>query len=135
MILDTGPLVAIINALDKHHQPCLEFAKSFSSPLITTEAVVTEAMYLLSDRVSYQRTCADFLKNAEVKMVPSTLSSIEKAVTLMEKYADIPMDYADATLVVLAEESEVDSIFTLDRRGFETYRFYKNKHFKIYPDL
>jgi hypothetical protein len=53
----------------------------------------------------------------------------------MEKYKDIPMDFADATLVVLAEEAGVDEVFTLDLKGFHAYRILRKKVFRIFPDL
>ena len=52
----------------------------------------------------------------------------------MEKYKDIPMDFADATLVVLAEETGINEVFTLDRRGFNSYRIKGKKAFKILPE-
>jgi hypothetical protein len=58
-----------------------------------------------------------------------------EAVTLMEKYSDTPMDYADATLVLLAEALEVHEVLTLDRRGFSTYRARKRRGFRLVLDL
>jgi len=51
----------------------------------------------------------------------------------MEKYRNVPMDFAYATLVALAEELETDTVFTLDRRGFSVYRLNRNKPFRIIP--
>ncbi|MBI3541093.1 MAG: hypothetical protein HY073_03015 [Deltaproteobacteria bacterium] len=69
-----------------------------------------------------------------VQIVPSSSKSLRRSLALMEKYKDTPMDYADATLVVLAEELQTGKIFTLDRRGFTTYRWGHHHSFEIYPD-
>jgi hypothetical protein len=51
----------------------------------------------------------------------------------MERYQDVPMDYADGTLVALGEETDTDQVFTLDRRGFSTYRLRGKKAFRVVP--
>ena len=66
-------------------------------------------------------------------MVPSSPASLKRVAALMEKYRNVPMDFADATLVVLGEELETNWIFTLDRRGFSTYRMNRNRAFRIIP--
>ena len=70
---------------------------------------------------------------AEVKIVSQTSDTLKRAMVLMEKYRDVPMDYADATLVVQAENEGVADIFTLDRRGFEVYRFNGKHRFNMVP--
>ena len=60
-------------------------------------------------------------------------SRLDRASSLMERYRNVPMDFADATLVTLAEEIDGDTVFTLDRRGFETYRIRSRKTFRIVP--
>ena len=65
--------------------------------------------------------------------MPQSHESLSRAIVLMEKYKDTPMDFADATLVVLAEEADIDEIFTLDMRGFQAYRIHGRKLFKIGP--
>lgn len=52
---------------------------------------------------------------------------------LMEKYRNVPMDYADATLVALGEELGTDRVFTLDHRGFSAYRLNQRKPFRLLP--
>ena len=56
---------------------------------------------------------------------------LHEAVALMEKYADTPMDFADATLVLLAEDLDVDEILTLDRRGFSVFRIARRRPFRL----
>jgi uncharacterized protein len=65
---------------------------------------------------------------------PQSKENLTRASALMEKYRDIPMDFADATLVSLAEETDTGEILTLDRRGFGTYRMHGNKAFTLWPE-
>lgn len=133
LILDTGAVVALLNRKDESHVSCTEFFKNFQGRLFSTEPVLTESLYLLSHSFDNEKKCLLFFQE-EIQLVASSRKILSQTLTLMEKYQDIPMDFADATLVALAEEIETGDIFTLDRRGFETYRWERNKTFKIYPD-
>ncbi len=62
-----------------------------------------------------------------------TTEAVLTVASLMQKYQDLPMDFADATLVALAEESQIDRVFTLDRRGFSTYRIHGRQPFRLTP--
>jgi predicted nucleic acid-binding protein len=66
-------------------------------------------------------------------MKPWTDTRADRAGELMRKYHDVPIDYAEATLVALAEELDTPNVFTLDLRGFRTYRWKTRRAFKIYP--
>ena len=134
MLLDTGAFVALLDRSESQHMRCLEFYRDFRGDVFTTEPVLTETLYLLSPSVKAQRTCLEFILNGGATLVPQSASSLTRAAVLIEKYHDIPMDFADATLVVLGEEAGIDEIFTLDRRGFETFRLHGRKAFKIRPE-
>ena len=67
-------------------------------------------------------------------LIPSTEVSLRRCLALIEKYSDLPMDFADATLVVLAEELDADRIFTVDR-DFHVYRIYGRKRFRLFPNV
>jgi uncharacterized protein len=133
-LLDTGPLLALLDRSEPEHNLVRGFMLQFrGARLVTTGAVVTEAS--LSDVQNGSASLASFLdaSAAEVRDVfsPNALSA---AVRLMSKYADIPMDFPDATLVWIAESSGIDGILTLDRRGFSSFRFGKNRRFKLLLD-
>ena len=132
-LLDTGAFVALLDRSERNHDRCVRFLKEFKGKLLTTEPVLTEAIYLLGSSVKTQRTCIEFILKGGATLVPQSLESISRAITLMEKYNDIPMDFADATLVVLAEEIAVEEVFTLDIRGFNAYRIRSKKAFKVWP--
>lgn len=130
VLLDTGPLVAIFNSKDSHHSECVTTLESLRGKLVTTEAVLTEAMHFL-DNFSSQNLVFDFLASGAVEMRPHAGHANVR--DLMEKYSDIPMDYADGTLVTIAATLGTDRVFTLDRRGFQSYRIDGKRPFVLLP--
>lgn len=134
LLVDTGAVVAYLDQSEKLHPSCLAFLQGFQGRLLSTEAVLTESLYLLGDSFENQKKCFQFFIKG-VQLIPTNSESLSRVLVLMEKYQDTPMDFADATLVALAEEIQTGEIFTLDRRGFETYRWGRNRPFKIHPEL
>ena len=134
LILDTGALVALLDKSEKNHRRCVDFFKLFKGKMLTTEPVLTETVYLLSPFVRAQKAAIEFISKGGAALVPQTGQSLSRAMALMEKYRDIPMDFADATLVCLAEETGINEIMTLDIRGFSAYRFREKKPFAIFPE-
>jgi len=133
-ILDTGFLVALLDKSEKNHDRCLTVFKNFKGTILTTEPVLTEAMYLLGPSIKAQKTCIEFILLRGATLVPQSAESLARAVVVMEKYRDIPMDLADATIVVLAEETGIDEVLTLDTRGFRAYRIQGRKAFIVKPE-
>jgi uncharacterized protein len=133
MLLDTGVLVALLDKSERNHERCVAFLKEFKGNLFTTEPVLTETLYLLGPSVKAQRSCIDFIVKGGATLIPQSGESLSRASALMEKYADIPMDFADATLVTLAEEMDIGEILTLDRKGFGAYRVRGKTAFTIWP--
>jgi predicted nucleic acid-binding protein len=133
LLLDTGPLVAILHRDDRAHQRCIDVFETFRGILLSTEAVLTEATYLLTGVPGGQRACLEFFVRGAAVLVPATRKSLQRCQLLMARYENVPMDFADATLVALGEEAGVHEVFTLDRRGFETYRMGKHQAFRLWP--
>lgn len=134
VLFDIGVFVALLDKSEKNHERCVAFLKEFRGKLFTTEPVLTETLYLLGPSIKAQRACIEFLLKGGATLIPQSKESLSRASALMEKYEDIPMDFADATLVSLAEEIDVVEVFTLDRRGFSTYRIRGKTAFKIRPE-
>lgn len=133
LLLDTGAFVALIDRSETRHAECLTVLESWEGPILTTEAVLTETLYLVGPTWPAQKTCLEFLLRGAFALIPSSRASLRRVADLMGKYQDLPMDFADATLVALAEESQIDRVFTLDRRGFSTYRLHGRKSFRVIP--
>jgi len=134
-LVDTGPVVAYLNAGDPRHVEVAARLEDFSGQLATTSAVITEAMHFVSASKRGPRLLAEFVaaSRTEVYDVCRPPELLEAAM-LMEKYADAPMDFADATLVLLAEALDLRDILTLDRRGFSTYRTRRRRSFRLVLD-
>lgn len=133
MLLDTGAFVALVDRSEGQHADCVALLEGWRGPVLTTEPVLTETLYLVGPRWRAQQICLEFFSRGAFILVPASLSSLRRAASLMEQYQDVPMDFADATLVALAEELRTDQVFTLDRRGFATYRLRSRRSFRMYP--
>jgi predicted nucleic acid-binding protein len=132
-ILDTGPWVALIDRSESRHTECVQWLKDFTGKLISTEAVVTEVLYILNFSIIAQSAALDFIIESIVEILPSSIESLRKTKALMQKYADLPMDYADATLVCLAMETGIKNIVSFDHKDFGIYKLSKNKNFIVMP--
>lgn len=133
LLLDTGAFVALVDRGEARHADCVAVLESGVGPIVTTEAVLTEALHLVGPTWHNQRVCLEFLRRGAFALIPSSSKSLVRVAALMERYQDLPMDFADGTLVALGEELGVDQVFTLDRKGFSTYRLLGRKPFHILP--
>ena len=120
VLLDTGPLVALLNRRDTFHSWSVEKAGTLEPPFWTCEAVIAEAHYLLRATAQGNRRLIDLLGSGKIVLQATESGSLVRVGDLMLKYANVPMSYADACLVYMAELEE-SSIFTLDS-DFRTYR-------------
>ena len=132
-ILDTGPWVALIDRSESMHNNCVQWLKDYSGKLYSTEAVLTEVLYLLNFSVKAQTAAIDFVLKSVVEIIPSSIESLKKAKNLIKKYSDLPMDYADATIVCIAMDTGIHNIITFDQKDFNIYRLKKNQPFVITP--
>lgn len=134
-LLDTGPLVAYLVASEKEHPQVAARLDTFTGQLVTTNAVITEAMHFVSRARKGPALLAEFVAQSGLQVVDfSQADDLAEAARRMEKYADLPMDYADATLVLLGERLKVFEILTLDRRGFSVFKTSHGKRFKLLLD-
>lgn len=105
----------------------------FPRAMSTTEAVFTETLHLVGPTWRPQRACLEFILRGAVLLVPTSIESLRRASVLMEKYADLPMDFANATLVTVAEDLDTDRVFTLDRQDFSVLRLHGTRPFRLVP--
>ena len=134
ILLDTGPLVAVLDASDQWHTRCVEVWPEVIARCLTTEAVVTEACHLVLRGGDAASPPLTFLMRAGIPVLGLPADGLHRAATLMDRFANLPMDYADATLVVVGEALQIGTVFTTDRRGFTTYRLPHGKRFTLLPD-
>jgi predicted nucleic acid-binding protein len=134
VIVDAGPLVAILNRRDAHHRECHEQGLALAHPFLTTWPVIAEAAWLLRNT-----RCG---VSALLKMVSEGLLECYAldgpAATWMDecllKYADQSIQLADASLLYVAEKEQIETIFTLDRRDFLLFRLAGNRLLRLLPE-
>lgn len=122
ILVDTGPLVALFDPADGDHQRCVERLASIEEPLCTTVPVLTEAFHLLNPGGIGSQRLMDFVTAHGLTVWFLDDAALIRAFELMLRHADHPMDLADASLVVLAENLKLRKIFTIDRNDFASYR-------------
>jgi predicted nucleic acid-binding protein len=128
VLLDTGPLVALFKRNDAHHDRAVSWFKGHRGALLTTQAVITEAWHLVSPpaRLPLVR-----FVNSACEICELGIEGQARIEVVLERYADVPMDYADATLVVLAEMQKVSSVATIEVNDFSAYRMANGKSLKL----
>ena len=129
IIVDSSILVAYYNARDNYHQQARTFFEQCTAELLTTLACVTEVMYLLSHN---WRTQNEFLSDLAIelyKVVPVLPEDLRRISELNERYADLPGDFADLSLVAISERLNITAIVTLDS-DFDIYRRYRSQPFE-----
>jgi predicted nucleic acid-binding protein len=133
VLVDTGPLVALLDRSDPDHAACQETLGSLNDSMVTVWPVVTEAMYILRAYGKAQEALWEMIEMGAVEILPLGVDDVPRMKELMRKFRDLPMDLADAALVRVAERERLRRIFTLDRRDFQIYRPSRIGRFVILP--
>ena len=133
VLVDAGPLVALLDRADPAHGTCVAALRTLRTPLVTVWPALTEAMYLLGESRPAQKALWSRIETESLQLAPLDGSDAPRMRELMEKYRDLPMDMADAALVRVAERESLFNIFTLDRTHFSVYRPGRGKRFSILP--
>ena len=135
ILMDTGPIVALFDASDNYHETCLKEIKQIDEPLLSSWHVLTEAFYILGFSWKAQDNLWEFIIRGGLEIPSFEVKYHNRCRELMNKYQDLPMDLADASLVVMGEDKDINKVFTLDHKDFSIYRTKKNKRFKIIPSI
>jgi predicted nucleic acid-binding protein len=133
ILIDAGPLVALIHADDQEHDRCKKAFEAINEPLGTVWPVITEAMHLLRFSWQAQASLWELIERRAATLLPLDQTDVPRMVELMRKYRDLPMDLADAALVRVAEREKLRRVFTVDRSDFEVYRPARLGRFSILP--
>ena len=133
ILVDAGPLVAVVDASDQHHRRCVAAWRELREPVATVWPAITEAMYLLLDLPRGQDAVWEMLERRAVRILPLGEDDVPRMRALMTAYRDRPMDLADAALVRVAERDRLETIFTVDDADFEIYRLDRRRRFRIIP--
>jgi uncharacterized protein len=133
VLIDTGVLVALFDRSERHHEACAAAIQDIDVPMVTCEAVLAESFYLLRSFKNAREALLENVENGTFLTPYRVASKIKELRRLLKKYANIPMDFADACLVDMAHEYQTDRIFTLDS-DFRIYRWGKNRPFDFVLD-
>jgi len=138
IIADTGYFAALANPKDRYHQQALVTSDKITEDLITTWPVITETCHYLIKKISpkSQALLLANIKSGLIKIAEVKDSNLDQMGALIIKYSDLPMDLADASLVILAEELGHGRILSTDLRDFRTYRWKNHNPFQnlLLPD-
>jgi uncharacterized protein len=121
VLIDAGPLIALFDKDDKYHRDIKEFVRDGAFKFVTTSAVMTEVAHMLDFNVKVQVDFFEWVMNEGVILYTVRQRDISRIVEIIAKYSDLPMDFADATLIIAAEETEIKKIISIDS-DFDIYR-------------
>ena len=127
ILIDAGPLIALFNKKDQYHDAALSFLKDFKGILWTTWPVITETSHMLDFSVKAQINLLEWMQRGGLNLVNLNKSHIKKLIQLCYKYDDVPMDLADASLIIAAEQNKISKIASIDS-DFYIYRDIKNQY-------
>ncbi|MFO7626304.1 MAG: hypothetical protein R6V62_03485 [Candidatus Fermentibacteraceae bacterium] len=121
ILVDAGPLIALFDRDDKYHDRIVDFIKEAKYKFITTTAVVTEVTHMLDFSVNAQIDFLEWIMKEGVILQEISQRDVSRIIGLTKKYSDRPMDFADATLVIAAEQTGVRQIMSIGS-DFDIYR-------------
>jgi uncharacterized protein len=135
IVVDTSAFVSLLSSKDTAHQQCRKVLASLSelTSVFTTESCLVETSYLLPANRKLREKLHDLVKLLRITIVPMDSQSLDRILELQNRYADLPMDFADATLLVACETLDIRDIFTLDHKDFSIYKPNHCSRLTIHP--
>ncbi len=128
-LIDAGPLIALFDKDDKFHEFIREFLKRYEGRLYTTWPVITEVLHMLDFSIDTQIDFLKWIKRGALDVKQITIDDISRIIDLSEKYSDVPMDFADASLIIVSELENIKEIISIDS-DFYIYRNIRNEYVK-----
>jgi uncharacterized protein len=132
-LIDTGAILALLDRDDRWHELCAEAFRKLRLPLLISQAVLTELFHLVGDSHREMEAAWKFVRSGAVKLAVIDETELPSLQSLMMRYSDLPMDFADATLVHLAKRESLSVILTIDQSDFHTYRIEGKRQFRVLP--
>lgn len=133
ILIDTGPMLAMINRRDRWNKRCNAILPHLPLPLVTSEAVLTELLYMVRGDHRAIQAVWTFVNSGAITLGAIGGQDLPALAALMKQYADVPMDFADATLVYLAQREGLNTVLTIDS-DFLIYRISRRQRFRVIPD-
>ena len=132
-LIDTGAIIALVDRNDRWHERCRAVLAHLPLPLATSAAVLTELFHLVGENRREVAAAWRFMRSGAVTVLSIDDDDMAALQVLMTRYADRPMNFADATLVHLAERESLTTIFSVDHDDFEIYRVGSRRRFRVLP--
>jgi uncharacterized protein len=133
VLVDTGPIVAILCREDAQHLACVAALQQIPEALITCWPVVTEVVHLLGDRVDRVRRLLTMLGSGAIQCIDLPPDAVDLLDAFYARFAEHAPDLADAALMCLADRHGIETVFSLDQRDFAIYRTAKNRALHVVP--
>lgn len=133
VLIDTGPIVAILLESDEHHEACVEQLHQIRGPLLTCWPVITEAAWLLRAYPSAIRKMLSSFHGRPFELLPLGETDLPAIAAVLAKYEALRIQIADASLLHLANREGIETMFTLDRRDFGVLRLAHGKKLRLIP--
>lgn len=121
IIADSGPLIALFDPSDKGHPTVASFLRDFKGELLTTWPVMTEVCHMLGFNIDRQVDFLEWVQRGALSVRDLPGNALESIVRVTKTYRNVPMDLADASLLILAVETGLREILTFDS-DFDIYR-------------
>jgi predicted nucleic acid-binding protein len=136
VVVDTGPLVALTNKLDDHHQPCCKVLKLLSAHtrFYTCGSVLAEVFHILPPTIQARKAIFSVMEIMPLIIDPIECTHFNRIKEILFKYDNLSLDFADASLFALAEKLSADTIFTIDKRDFSLLRPKHVRAFHLLPN-
>lgn len=126
-------MVALLNECDQHHAICVETAQTLTGPFYSCWPPVTEALYLLrTDPMAVHGLCSR-IQSQRIALLELQAKDVAGIAAILARYADQHFDFADASLMYLAEREGLDTVFTIDHRHFSVFRTSSGAALKLLP--
>ena len=125
-LIDAGPMIALFDKDDKYHNEIKNFLKKYKGNLITTWPVITEVLHMLDFNTKTQLAFLKWVHRGAAEIFETLFDKMERIIELTERYRNVPMDLADASLVVISEELGINEIITIDS-DYYIYRTMKKE--------
>lgn len=126
-LIDAGPLIGLFDRSDKYHLKALQFMEEYHGNLISTWPVITEVSHMLDFSTKVQQAFLEWIRRGGLDIFELSEEHLERIISLSEKFSDVPMDLADASLIVASEVKGIKEIASIDS-DFYIYRDIRNKY-------
>lgn len=126
-LIDAGPLIALFDRSDSYHLKALRFIKEFDGLLYTTWPVITEVCHMLDFNIKVQVNFLIWIERGAIQIIDLNKNHLTRIIALTQKFNDVPMDLADASLIVASEKINCLKIASIDT-DFYVYRTIRNKY-------